>query len=446
MVEKKESLFPHKEIREIQDKLLHKVDEVLKEKKHLIVHAPTGLGKTAATLAPALAFAMKNSLTVFFLTSRHTQHLIAIETLKKIKESFDTKFIVTDIIGKKWMCPVEGTDSLYSSEFYDYCKKQREDNLCEFYENTKAKGKISEKAKHVLKQLEQLQPCDSEKVVELCTENKLCPYEMSIALAAKSHIIIGDYHQIFHPSISQTFLAKIDKKLDEAIIIVDEGHNLPVRVRDLASDKLSSYILNRALKEAKKMGFNETKDNIEGVQAVLEELSLGVDIGSEKKIKQKDFIDRINDYKEYETMAADLEFVGDDIRKMQKQSFVGAVARFMEIWQQADEGFTRIISKTASKYGDNINLNYRCLDPSLLTKDVIKASYSTILMSGTLTPTEMYHNLLGFPENTEEEAYGSPFPNENRLNLIIPRTTTKFTCRSTGQYQEIAKICADIVK
>jgi DNA excision repair protein ERCC-2 len=80
----------------------------------------------------------------------------------------------------------------------------------------------------------------------------------------------------------------------------------------------------------------------------------------------------------------------------------------------------------------------------LLAADVISGAHSTILMSGTLTPTAMYTDTLGFPDATRTAELASPFPIENRLALVIPQTTTKFTERTTNQYNRIAAICATI--
>jgi len=82
----KELLFAFDSIRESQNELIISIDNAIKGKRNLVVHAPTGLGKTAASLGPALAYAVENDKTVFFLTSRHTQHKIAIDTLRLIKE------------------------------------------------------------------------------------------------------------------------------------------------------------------------------------------------------------------------------------------------------------------------------------------------------------------------------------------------------------------------
>jgi len=56
----KEVLFPYEKIRPIQDDLINEVKTIIENREHLIVHAPTGLGKTAATLPAALKYAIDN--------------------------------------------------------------------------------------------------------------------------------------------------------------------------------------------------------------------------------------------------------------------------------------------------------------------------------------------------------------------------------------------------
>jgi len=61
-----EILFPHEKVRKIQDEMLEEVLSSIKNKKNMIIHAPTGIGKTVSVLAPALSYALKNDLTIFF--------------------------------------------------------------------------------------------------------------------------------------------------------------------------------------------------------------------------------------------------------------------------------------------------------------------------------------------------------------------------------------------
>ncbi len=59
-------------------------------------------------------------------------------------------------------------------------------------------------------------------------------------------------------------------------------------------------------------------------------------------------------------------------------------------------------------------------------------------MSGTLLPTSMYKEVLGV-ENCQEVVFKDPFPKKNRLNLIVPKTTTKYSKRSPEQYKQISE-------
>jgi DNA excision repair protein ERCC-2 len=439
----KKVLFPYSKIRKIQDNLISEVYDTIKNKKNMVVHAPTGLGKTVATLGPALSIAVKNDLTVFFLTSRHTQHIIAINTLKAIKKKYDLDFTSCDIIGRKWMCPVEGIDKLYANDFDDYCKTQREENKCEFYSNTiKRSGRVTVKAKQVLQAIKQLSPCHTEKIFSLCNTEKLCPYEMSALLARDSKVIVCDYYYVFHPSISDSFFKKANKKLTNSIIIIDEGHNLPLRVRDLMTEKLSSFIIKRAISEAKKFKFEETASNLKILGDIL--VDIGIDLNEKKKeklVKKDEFVNLINFVSSYDELITDFIFTGDEIRDKQRHSYVGSIAHFLENWLGYDLGFARIISKDEN----SITLSYRCLDPSLLTKSVVNNTFSTLIMSGTLTPTFMYKDILGFNNETLEKEFKSPFPKKNRLSLIIPETTTKFTKRNEKQFIDIAKICSKVI-
>ena len=91
--------FPFENVRPIQQELVSDVTHAIEQKRHLLAHAPTGLGKTAASLSPALTIALEKGYTVIFLTPKHTQHQIAIETLQKIKQKHSLNLQVAYLIG-----------------------------------------------------------------------------------------------------------------------------------------------------------------------------------------------------------------------------------------------------------------------------------------------------------------------------------------------------------
>jgi len=89
-------------------------------------------------------------------------------------------------------------------------------------------------------------------------------------------------------------------------------------------------------------------------------------------------------------------------------------------------------------------------------------------MSGTLVPLEMYADVLGanskinntgintpnkinnihnefVPSRIVLKEYKSPFPKENRINLFVDKTTTKFTQRNESQFGEIAQVIDSVI-
>jgi DNA excision repair protein ERCC-2 len=439
----KQILFPHDKMREIQDTMISDVYESIKNKKHMIIHAPTGIGKTVSALAPILSFSLKKDLTIFFLTSRQTQHKIAVDTLKEIKKKYNNNFNAADIIGKKWMC-LQDTQSLNSNEFIDYCKKLRDRNECDFYLNTrKSSRRPTIKAQQTLNELKIHGPLHVEELVENCKKPALCPYEMASLMATDAKVIIADYSYIFNPNIRDSLFLRADKKLENSIIVIDEAHNLPARARGMLSSKLSTTNVNRAIKEANKFEFFGILSALKNIKDILEELGVDLDFNKEEKLVRKyQFVDKINEKQNYDELLSELIFAGDEIKERQKQSYVGSIGKFLESWIGQDKGFARILVRDFND--GSLILNYKCLDPSLITMDVIDRSYATLVMSGTLTPTSMYSDVLGFPKNSFEKVYTNPFPKKNRLCLIIPETTTKFTRRNDDEYMRIAETCNKI--
>jgi len=434
-----EILFPHDKVRPIQDELIKEVQDSIKLKKHLIVHAPTGLGKTAAILSATLPYAIKNNLTVFFLTPRHTQHKIVVDTLKLIKKKLNQDIKVTDFIGKKWMCLQPGVNTLTSQEFHEYCREVSiEKETCQFYNNMKEKTR----KELALNKIQTNNPLHVEELMSISEEQKLCPFEVSCITAKQSQIIIADYYHILSPSIRDAMFKKIHKELPKSIIIFDEAQNLPNRARDLLTSTLSTYVLEQAVKEAKAFGNKNYVEKILEIKNILEIFAREIPIQeTETLIDKHKFFSEIENYEE---TVANFEFLADEIREVKKKSFLGSISHFMDAWLGPDYGFTRILKKGFSKRGNPfISLSYRCLDPSVVTKKLIDESYSIICMSGTLTPTSIYKDILGFNDTTILKELGSPFPKENKLSLIVPETSTKFTVRNEEMYQRISTMIAE---
>ncbi len=425
------SFFPFKTVRRGQFEFMKDLQAAILNSTGFIAHAPTGIGKTVASLVPVLKAASAEKKKIFFLTSRHTQHKIALDTLRMITKK--KKIKACDIIGRKWMCLQPGIDNLKSNEFSEYCKSVRESKSCEFYQKTIAKNKLTANALQAAEVLSS-SIWNTEKLIGSCRDDKLCPYEIAVALAEDADVIVCDYYYIFNQSINHLIMQKAGLKLEDCYVIVDEAHNLPSRLMELGSAKLSDIMLQRAGREAEKFGYGESAKIIKGIRNILREM-----MTEERVVAKQELVRRMSSEIEITQLVSDFEHIADEVREKQKSSYIGSVAGFLsEWWRRPERGFARIINpKSATLF------NY-CLDPSIISKEIFERAAHVTLMSGTLVPTAMYRDILGM-ERAVEKSYKSPFPPLNRLNMIVPKTTTKYEARSDAMYRQIAIECADMV-
>lgn len=436
-------LFPFEQVREGQREFLEDARNAVCDGRHLIAHAPTGVGKTAAALSAALECAMENNKTVFFLTPKHTQHTIVVDTLSRIKNKYRIDFVMVDIIGKQWTCPHNVRD-LDSREFNEFCRAMKKDERCRYYNNVR-KRKLSKNAKDIIERIKK-RPMHNEEISRLCSDNMLCPYEICTEVGKDSMVVVCDYFHLFSPPVRKAFMSKLNKGLDNSILIIDEAHNLPDRVRKLLSHRLTEYSLKKAVKEANFLGYEHLSDAFREMAKALKGLGKGLGKGDEKLINREEFMESMAEkidlsYTDLVEVTRDL---GEEVLKIpnRHRSYSKTISRFLEKWRGENLGYARILRRDMM-----YSLTHTCLDPSLSSNEIFREAYSSIFMSGTLVPLSMYADILGLkPERTILKEYSSPFPKENRLTLLVPGVTTKYSKRSDFMYRKYANIIAKIIE
>ncbi|MCJ7429376.1 MAG: ATP-dependent DNA helicase [Candidatus Nanohaloarchaeota archaeon QJJ-5] len=422
-------LFPYDTVRDEQSDMKAHVEEALEEGENVVAHAPTGLGKTAATVPSSLRHALDEDRTVFFLTPRHSQHEIAVETLQEIKDRHGVSFTAVDLIGKRWLCEGETGASVYI---------EGEENSCPRHDATYTENhQLTKQAKRKKRELEQ-EVLRAEEVKERC--EKVCPYEILLHMAADADVVIGDYFHIFHPGVREAVFGKSDLKLDDCVLIVDEAHNLADRTRRLNSATLTEQQLQSAITEASKHGFYEEETDLEKLKRELGRMAkqeLGME--REAEIDQATFEDRVENITDYDHLLEDLSTLVEEVRDQGEESETAEIVEFLDRWQGTDTGFVRVLQRRQSANNSYVRLSYTCLDPQYATRRPLKKAHTAIAMSGTLEPLSMYVDILGFDEkNTHAVSYESPFPEANKLNLMVDKVTTRYKERDQEQYQKIA--------
>ena len=252
-------LFRHENLRKHQDALVKDTFEAIEKKMHLLAHAPVGLGKTDAVLSPAITHALEKGLDIFFLTPKISQHKIAMDVVKGIEEKYGIRIPSADVIGRRYMCVHPAMEALDQDSFYQACERMRKKELCPYYERSRGYTKTQQqKAAEFFKKFFKGSYTHLE-VMEMGREHEACPYEWTLELAKNATVVVADYFHLTIPSVRELFLLKTKKRLEKSIIIVDEAHNLPKRVREQLSTTINSFMMRRVDKEMKQLGLESPK-------------------------------------------------------------------------------------------------------------------------------------------------------------------------------------------
>ncbi len=433
-------LFPFDQIRDGQEHFAKDWTEVLDKGGHLVAYAPTGIGKTAAALGPAIKYAKEKGLKVFFLTSKQSQHTIAVNTLKAISQVFDLELKVSDIIAKQHMCP-RSMAKEHPIIFTEFCKVEVKTKHCKYFMNFDPIA-----ADHLKKNIMHV-----EEAKDYMTSKKVCPHRAELDLAKEADVIVCDYNYLFS-DMYENLVNTMEVDVADIVLIVDEAHNLPDRIRNHLSDDLTHYRLGEAYNEVRPLD-EKIAHYLRGMRDILKRLGKEAEGQKQMKLSREDLTERMDElFSSSLTDKLDLDtFIEDLLDLGQKYLHHGAlkssiisVANFLDGWRQSTSSIVRYIDVS-----DGERLSYRLLDPSEISKGVFHNVRASVLMSGTLFPTQMYADLLGLDaQRTTQKEYSSPFPQENRLVLVTRGLTTLYKARGPAMYDKygemLTQVCASV--
>jgi DNA excision repair protein ERCC-2 len=418
--------FPHASPRPCQQQMMDAVGQSLHSGGHLLVEAPTGSGKTAASLYPALLHGLAEGRQVVFLTSKTLQQRMAVSIFRALNAG--GAFRTAHIRAKEKMC---ANDRVLCHE--DFCPYARD------YPAKMEKSGLLDRLR------ESLSHFDPDAVFAAAKQEKVCPFEVQLELARRADAITADYNYVFDPGAA---LSHLDREgLASAVLLIDEAHNLADRARQIFSPELLQEgfrdVAGRLLLQPGEL-FQALSRIVEEAAALLKTsagaLEESAPIGEAPppahelralwKQWEPEFIRYLSWKRETKLALAedpvvDLHF---------------AWQRFMAILNLFGPGFACLVEKRPA----GVRLALVCLDPARAIAPVFKAAASAILFSATLSPVEVTRRLLGLEkERTHAITLPPPFPRENRKVMILPQVRTTFAARAHN-YGLIATLVAQM--
>lgn len=422
-------LFRFGHARPFQKEMMDDISSALADRRDILVNAPTGVGKTDASISAVLTFALKNDLDVLFLTPKISQHRIVVDALTDLRAKFTLSMNFVDMVGKRNMCINDRVNMIESDAFYPACESLVKHDKCQYFSKAKLlQGDASELAGSL--------NSGHNSLFEESFNRGLCAYEVAAKLARNARVIIAGYPHVLNPFTKGTFMKKIAHSMERSIVIWDEAHNILEAANSYFSNAISEYTIERASKELQAVG---SPMDLGYLAFALSKLAdRRIKAGGEAFVEMDELpTDLTQDVKQItsEMEKAGLEYI--EASKAKRSSLLH-LSGFLKDWMEESTSVARIINRRGGK----ARLSLSCLYPER-SLPVFGEAYSNIFMSATLVPLEMYADLFGV-EGAMLRSYGSPFPKANRMAFIDDSVTTKYEHRSVLEYKKIAVRIASV--
>lgn len=393
--------FPYGEFRRGQRHFSVQSYKAIDEGEILLAQAPTGTGKTMATLFPAIKAIGEGKIQrILYITAKTTGREMAKQALLDITEQAIKPLKVMVLTAKEKLClspdspRCHGEDCLFARGFFD---KLRE---------------LPWPQENVLSMKEMLQ---------VGRNYEICPFELSMEWALEADVVVGDFNHLFDPLVR---LRRFFQQEDKITALIDEAHNLPHRAREMFTVRFSKEDimgLRRAVKEEQprlaKALFNLNKcllhwkkeSQNSGDWLVSEDVPDDICQSLQKSVKSME------------------EIITEPWARNNRQlwqEFYFMAKFFLSLTEQDLSGHCFTIEK--KKW---TTFTLRCLDPAPNLIEPLDYCHGVILFSATLNPMDYYGRVLLGERSYRSVSIASPFSEKNCLILNRRDISTRYKDR-----------------
>ena len=413
--------FPFETYRAGQRDMAVQVYTAIRLGRRLFASMPTGTGKSAASLFPALK-ALGEGLTgqVYYLTARTTQRQGPLEALALMRRQPLHLWTLTLNAKDKqcpWLCGVPGGPDRRVCH-PDFCPR--------------AKGHFLRDGAAIDEML-LTDDWSPEAIAAMAEKHGICPFEFSLALAELADVTICDYNYALDPAVH---IQRIFDRGAQVTLLIDEAHNLLSRVREMLSGEVDGGRIRR-LRTVVGKAAGRAHPLYKAMTAVLRALDdlpapEGAEEGALSCIPQS-----------LDTACLAL---ADAFLDAQQERFP---------WDEAGErlsdalspllGFVRARKRDTTEYAwlwqgqKTRRVTAFALDVADYLAEVTKPLSGVVCFSATMEPLQEMKTLLGGGEEDACFAMPSPFPRENLL-VLQQDVNTRYRYRDAA----CEEICAAI--
>ena len=432
-----------------QRDLVSGVYRTIAQGKKLFLMAPTGSGKTIATVFPSVkAIGEGRAERLFYLTAKTITRSVAEETFHILRDKEALSFKTVTITAKDKACILDHAD----------CNPE----ACPY-----AKGHFDRINDAVYELLTQEDAMTRDTIRAYADRFKVCPFEMALDLSLFADGVICDYNYAFDPFV---YLKRLFAEGGDTqnLFLVDEAHNLLERGREMYSASLSreSFLLMAetvspfhkkiekhirkcikafdALENAaypyrfvKKTGTQEELAAWERTVEAAEEEGYRRITDNGVTLPEIDVL--LHALIRLQTILS--EYLEDHKKGPVRDKileFYFTVGSFLTIYELVDARYEVYASWEKTQTMEQFLVHLYCIDPSENLKQCMERAVSTTLFSATFLPIQYYKKLLGGTEEDYEIYAKSAFDPEKLSVFIASDVTSRYTQRGEDQYYKIA--------
>ena len=446
-----EHYFPYPEMRSYQDDLITLIATEGARGRNILFEAATGFGKTTCVLSALLPLADEKGKKIVYLCRTHKQMDRVIDELKTISDIHPVSGI--SLRGRREMClhPTVKNHAMDTASALYLCRLLRSLERCDFHK------KFKEKQEEVYEMEISLsrRASYSSEVLDICMDTGICPYDFVKEVAKDVDLVACSYMYLFHPEIRENFLEMIGCYLEDMFVVLDEAHNLPDLAIRLGSDMMSTISLSSAQREAVEYEEPDILLLLQLLEQIMEELAEKYNLEDEVLLTYDELVSRLPGHEQrLLELFRYMRKVGEEIQKdrLRKgrppRSYIHGCACFLLSWLNVKEreDYCYLIKKFYTRRGHPaLRLEIVDLDPRNVTTQVLSNIYSSVLMSGTLTPLPAFAEVIGL-QNYEMKTFPTPFRKANIFVAAARGVTTKGNFRTHDMYRKLVLRTCEVIE
>ena len=403
--------FPHPEFRSGQRSLSEGVYRAAIARRCLVAQAPTGIGKTVATVFALLkAWPTQAFDKLFFLTAKGTGRAVALDALARLRGSDPTPVIrIVELVARDKACEhpdkaCHGDSCPLAGGFYDRLPAARQQAI-------------------------DAPVLDREALRVIARAHQVCPYYLGQEMARWADIVVGDFNHYF--DINAILFGLTVAHEWRVALLVDEAHNLLERGRAMYSARLARSTLQALRRSAPP----DLRRPMERLARRWRELQRGQvdarqphrEVPDRFASALKDVCAAISDHLAEQPAQAEADLLAFHFDALHFLRLVDLMADHSIIDTTVEPAPVGMRRQTT-----DLAINLRNLVPAPHLCGRFAAAHACTLFSATLTPFAFHCDMLGLPAASAWLDVDSPFSSAQLTVRIADRLSTRYRDRASS--------------